>query len=239
MKKVIIVLLCGLYSLFCFSGCRYDVPEGYKKSHFTYEEAVEYAKSIDPNAMVSIEYKDTELSSHRYYREWETTIFGIECHVASAHRWVWDHTGEFCRHYYELDCDFEFYLIEKILTENPINYNYKIAEPDDHYHRYDQYGCGVNVYLVDLEKTELSDERLEELWEEAYSIYSIYCNYPVKKDLEFGLYAPIVYSDYIKIANIPYLGGFSDEEGKERFFEKYRNAWNLIDEYPDRPIIYE
>ena len=56
MKKFMIMLFALLFVLFSFGACRYDVPEGYKSRHFTYKEALAYAKKIDPNATVSQKY---------------------------------------------------------------------------------------------------------------------------------------------------------------------------------------
>jgi hypothetical protein len=47
-KWIISISLCIL-----ISGCTWNPPEGYTEKHHSYEELVEYARSIDPDATVS------------------------------------------------------------------------------------------------------------------------------------------------------------------------------------------
>ena len=110
MKKFMIMLFALLFVLFSFGACRYDVPEGYKSRHFTYKQALAYAKKIDPNATVSEGYVEYRTNSYLggSYREWEATLFGVECHVASAARVVSDHSGEFPEIYYDMDNDYDY-----------------------------------------------------------------------------------------------------------------------------------
>ena len=64
-KKITAVVM--LFVLTVLSGCSYDVPEGYKKQLHSYEEAVEYAKNIDPEATVSSECEETELQTVKFH----------------------------------------------------------------------------------------------------------------------------------------------------------------------------
>ena len=60
----------------------YDIPDGYSKDHYSYEEALEYAHSIDPNAEVDETYIETDYS-HSTLRIWKAHINGRDVHVAS------------------------------------------------------------------------------------------------------------------------------------------------------------
>ena len=85
MKKIYLIFVM-LFMLMFITSCSYNPPVGATEKHHTYEEVLEYAKSIDPNAIVNDEYKDTKLENVMAdeYREWNAVINGIECHVAST-----------------------------------------------------------------------------------------------------------------------------------------------------------
>ena len=120
MKKVISLFLCVILIL-CLSACTYNPPDGYAEEHHTYEEILEFAKTIDPNATVSTEYVDTTIEDwKRNFREYPATINGIECHVASVGKMVWNEgflAGEFARQYYIIDTDYDYLILQKILSE--------------------------------------------------------------------------------------------------------------------------
>ena len=87
MKKIFSIILC-LSFIICLSACSYNPPDGYTEEHHTYEEILAFAKTIDPNAIVSTEYVDTTIEDwNRKFREYPATINGIECHVSTLVRW--------------------------------------------------------------------------------------------------------------------------------------------------------
>jgi hypothetical protein len=89
-------------------------PEGYSREHYTYEDAVAYAKAIDPNAVVYETYTETIYGGwYASYREYDAVINGMNFHVTSREVFY----GEFMISYFRLDMDYDFYLLEKILAE--------------------------------------------------------------------------------------------------------------------------
>ena len=110
-----------IFVLTVLSGCSYDVPEGYKKQLHSYEEAVEYAKKIDPDAAVSPECEETELQTVKF-RIWPAVINGRECSVCSMGANVFNtgiFAGEFPVRYYRLDTDYDYYIIRETLKSHP------------------------------------------------------------------------------------------------------------------------
>ena len=58
--KRILASILMLGTVFSMSGCKYDLPENAQRWHYGYDDAVKYAKSIDPNATVAQEYTQGE-----------------------------------------------------------------------------------------------------------------------------------------------------------------------------------
>ena len=77
------------------------------------------------------------------------------------------------------------------------------------------------------EKTKLSEEELETIWQQAYEIYKEYSKYPVRKEANFGVATPDVYyeDEHIKISS-NYIDDFS-ADGKSDFFKQYNEDWSL------------
>ncbi|SEQ89064.1 hypothetical protein SAMN02910369_02629 [Lachnospiraceae bacterium NE2001] len=82
--KVILVIFAALFIWIIGSLTIYfyDPPKGYSKKHYSYEDALEYARSIDPDAVVEENYTETEYS-HTTRRVWNAKINAHDVHVAS------------------------------------------------------------------------------------------------------------------------------------------------------------
>ena len=118
MRKLLSLILCFM-TILSFSSCSYNPPEGYSKSKHGYEEILKYAKDIDPNATVSENYTDTELSNE-YRREYPAIINGIECHVSSISTLLSNDgifAGEFPQTYYRIDTDYDYLILQQIIAE--------------------------------------------------------------------------------------------------------------------------
>ena len=116
-KKIMVMPLLVVALL--LSACRYEIPEGYSKNAHPYEELVEFAKSIDPDATVTDEPQH-ELYEYRNYVIYPAKIGGIECSVATISVPVYDNSGEFAIMYYRMDTDYDFYLLQQILEKYPL-----------------------------------------------------------------------------------------------------------------------
>ena len=95
--------------------------EEYKEEHRSYEEALEYARSLDPQASVSSDYKDVTENS-REYRIWPAVINGIDCGVASESKNIYNSGiagGEFAETMYRLDTDYDYYVTCEVLEAYP------------------------------------------------------------------------------------------------------------------------
>ena len=240
MKKILSVILLLIF-IFCLNACTYNPPEGYTKKHHTYEEILAFARSIDPNATVSEEYKDTTIDDwDRNFREYPAVINGIECHVSSVGDMVWNSgffAGEFVRQYYVIDTDYDYLVLKQIVVEQ--NLDWDISEDT----LGNRYGCNgrLRVYMEPNCTEQLTDEELNAVFEQAKAIYSAYNELPIRKTLRFQLSAPgkvyiCVEGEYelvVKRNSSVWLVHF-EEEDKLAFIDKYHEAWALLDS--DLPI---
>ena len=238
---IILLILTLMISFTCLTSCVYDPPEGYTKKHHTYDEILEFALSLDPNAEVSEIYTDTQIDEwNRCFREWDAVINGIPCHVSSVGDMVWNTgicAGEFVKQYYVIDTDYDYLLLKKIVSEKQPEWKMAASDIGARYSWHDILGVDTNY----KEKRQLSVEELENVWVEALEIYNEYNSYPVRKEASFHVLAPASYSQsngenrYLRYS----ICGFSDfsDGGKESFFEDYTKAWDLLDS--DLPIIDE
>ena len=232
-KYAILILLAALFWASAAS-CTYNPPQGYTEKHHTYEEILLFAKSIDPNATVSKTYTDTQTNSvNRNFREWDAVINGVECHVSSVGVFVWNTGfmgGKFSKQYYVIDTDYDYLVLKQILSEKQPDWKMQLEDIEE---RYNWYGI-LTINTSYFEKRELSAEELEIAWAEAYEIYLEYNSHPVRKQAYFNVSVPESFWDrkheneHISYYHIS-MSDFS-EQGKAKFFEEYRTAWNLIDE---------
>ena len=208
----------------------------YHKEIHTYEEALEFAKSLDPQATVSQTYTDASVSEEIIYgetsfREWSAIIHGVECHVATI--CCNDPVGEFyTRTDYKLDTDYDYLVLQKIVSEK---------QPDRKMRYTDINGIYHDLLRVDTsheENKKLSEDELEIAWEDAFEIYLEYSSHSVRKEAWFPVSIPVLISntndekEYITYS-VLVMKDFS-EDGKVKFFREYKEAWDLMDS--DLPI---
>ena len=156
-KKIMVMPLLAVALL--LSACRYDPPEGYSRTTHSYEELVEFAKSIDPEATVTNEPQH-ELYEHRNYVIYPAKIGGIECSVASISVPVYDSTmGEFARWYYRMDTDYDFYLLRQVLEKYPL---LGTTIDDDLVSRFNVGGFMRSCATFD----DMTEEKLDEIFKE-------------------------------------------------------------------------
>ena len=92
------------------TGC-YDVPEGYKKSCHTRDEALSFIQDYLGHSSVELseEYSD-QVDAYGYrLRIWDANDGDTSFHVASKQTLVWDKLmGEFAERYYALTTDYNY-----------------------------------------------------------------------------------------------------------------------------------
>ena len=234
MKKNSIIFAIGiLFLITALSGCYYDPPEGYEEHHHSYQAALEYARSIDPNATVSETYTDLKDEDGHQYREWDAVIHGMECHVGSSERWVFNSgvaAGEFIKKYYTLDTDYDYYLLKSIVAEKQPAW--QLVE-ETAFNRY-QWNDILTIDITVSDEQALTKEELDQVWEEAHVIEEAYSSHTVHKSVAFYLPAPspmysFQYKRYIVRMSIIKLSDFT-KEGKEAFFKKYYERWQKAPE---------
>ncbi|MBR6403363.1 MAG: hypothetical protein IKS48_08260 [Eubacterium sp.] len=167
-------LLLGL--AFLLTGCSNEPPEGYTKEHHTYEDMVEYAKSIDENASVVEEYEDVEEGS-REYRIWPATINGISCGVASESKTVYSKGfagGEFSKTYYRCDTDYDFFIIKYVLDHHSI---LGIIDDESVSRRFHTNDLVASVVFAD----EMTEDKLNALWADYKKMNSELAHFQLRK----------------------------------------------------------
>lgn len=234
MKNKLSFLLCFIMFIVSLSGCTYDPPEGYTPEHHTYDEIITFAQTIDPDAVVSEDYKDTQVKDwNRKFREWPTLIGGMECHVSSVGDMVWNSgfcAGEFAKQYYILDTDYDYLLLQKIVSEKQPHWHMKYDDISSRYNWNNLLGVQISTDGTE----QLTDDELEVVWQYALEIYTEYNEYPVRKEAFFCLTAPSKFynqSDneyYVQTDSYVSIDDFS-EQGKSDFFQKYHDAWALLE----------
>lgn len=226
--KLLVLFILVMLIFTTSTSCGYNPPEGYTEKHHTRDEILEFARSIDPNATVSETYTDTQIDDwNRNFREWDAVINGIECHVSSVGDMVFDLTGEFPKQYYVIDTDYDYLLLQKIISEKQPDWKMHYTDISGRYN----WNHILSVDTSYMEKRELSADELEAVYLDAYEIYQEYNSYPIRKTAHFNVAAPAVYvageSRYIKITSNS-IYNFSDE-GKAEFFKDYVEDWDLME----------
>ena len=231
-KTICLCLITTIILSLCTS-CTYDPPEGYTEEHHTYEEILDFAKSLDPNATVSEKYTDTTIEDwNRNFREWDAVINGIECHVSSVGDMVWNSgflAGEFARQYYVIDTDYDYFVLQKIVSEKQPEWEMAYTDIGSVYN----WNNLLSIKTPYRENKEFSMDELETAWENAFEIYQEYVSHSGRKEVWFPVSIPVLVSnpkdenEYITYS-ILVMKDFS-AEGKTKFFEEYREAWDLID----------
>ena len=229
---IVFRLICCFLCFLMLSGCTYDVPEGYLTQHHSYASALEYARSIDPEATVSENHVDLEDEYGDEYRQWEAVIFGRKCHVASCRRTVYQSGSglESSKAFYAMDTDFDYQLLEILIRENQPQWELWEDNLSAWYQKQDV----LIVHIPTSGQQALTVEELDRIWESAQQIAGDYAGQDLRKTVSFALQAPIkVYDSAIRAYEkvmcwIP----FSDfsEAGKEAYIAKYSNYWRLAEE---------
>ena len=180
-KKLLIVSFAILICASVLSGCKYEPPEGYTKNHHTYNDLLEYAKSIDPNASVTDDPKDVN-DEYWIYRVYPAVINGIECNVVSRSDVVYDSTwGEFGKKYYKMDTDYDYYIVNELLSKYP---DLGTLKDDSESTRFQ-----VNdILYTTITENEMSSEKLESLFKEYVSINEELEEYPIHKSYWVDIY---------------------------------------------------
>lgn len=231
MKKIYLIFVM-LFMLMFITSCSYNPPVGATEKHHTYEEVLEYAKRIDPNATVNDEYEDTKLENVMAdeYREWNAIINGIECHVASTPIVLFNNGiagGEFGKKYFVLNTDYNFYLLKSIIESKYLDFT--IVE-DDISDRYTDY---IGFVPLKNNENQLTVDELNFLLSTARSIYEEYKLKATEgKNISIGLYSPTVLSSadgsnkHIEI-RIEYYT-INSEITNEAIIDKYLKNWEKL-----------
>lgn len=228
MKKIYLIFVM-LFMLMFIASCSYSPSVGATEKHHTYEEVLEYAKTIDLNANVNDEYKDTKLENvvADEYREWNAIVNGIECHVASTPIIVMNQGvagGEFGKKYFVVNTDYNFYLLKSIIESSYLDFT--IIE-DDIADRYTDY---IGFAPLKNNENQLTVDELNLLLLSARSIYEEYNLKSTEgKNISIGLYSPTVLSStdgsnkHIEI-RIEYYT-INNETTNEVIIDKYLKNW--------------
>lgn len=231
MKKIYLIFVM-LFMLMFITSCSYNPPVGAAEKHHTYEEVLEYAKIIDPNATVNDEYKDTKLDNVMAdeYREWNAIINGIECHVASTPIIVMNEGvagGEFGKQYFVVNTDYNFYLLKSIIESKYLDFT--IVE-DDISDRYTDY---IGFAPLKNNENQLTVDELNLLLSSARSIYEQYNLKSTEgKNISIGLYSPTVLSSadgsnkHIEIRIVYYT--INSETTNDSIIDKYLKNWEKL-----------
>lgn len=229
-KWIWVLLIVGILVL---TRCRYDPPEGWKTWHHSYRAALEYAQSIDPEAIVSKGYVDLKDEYGYVYRQWDAVIHGTACHVASCQRLVYNTGfmgGEFGKKFHAMDTDYDYLLLKTIAAEKQPQWQLWKDDASARYQKRDM----LIVYIPASEERELTDAELDLIWKKAKALVEEYASYTVHKTVYFSLPAPVNFynsqsrSYVVKMDRI----SFHDftEAGKEEFFTRYKKYWQMADE---------
>lgn len=231
MKKLLFIFGTLVLSLY-LTACTYNPPEGCTEEHHTYEEILAFARSIDPNAEVSEKYTDTTIdASNRSFHEYPAVINGVECHVSSVGKRVWNSglfAGEFAKQYYVIDTDYDYLVLKQIVSEQTPNWS--ISE-DTLEHRYNPNNV-LSVYIEADSAVQLTDEELNAVWERAKAIHSVYHELPIRKELYFWLPAPkktvtAEGEEWVNQNSSILIKHF--EEDRLVFIDEYHKAWELLE----------
>lgn len=245
MKKALALFFC-LSMILCLSGCYYNPPEGYTEEHHTYEEALAFARSIDSNAIVSKKYTDTTDANDWEFREWDAVINGINCHVASVSDWVWNDgffAGEFVKSYYIIDTDYDYAVVNGILSDNYSNWetNKDLYSKYHMSNAYDKNSIYINLHLDEYKM--MDEDELEQVWETVKSISEVYRSRSINRSLVFTVPSPeVMFNHHGEEEDFVNKNGWTiiddlSEQGKEQFFKEYREAWELLES--DLPVYEE
>ena len=220
MKRILATILM-LGTVFSMSGCKYDLPENAQRWHYGYDDAVKYAKSIDPDATVA-QHNNRDIKEYGYeYREWNAVIYGVECHVTSVEKLAYNTgLGLYFWHksYYVFDTDYDYFVLKNILREKQPTW--EVVEGD--YWGFYQADC-LAVEVDVQEDSELSDEELMKLWDDVVEINDEYNSYNVRDEIRVRVPAP---QETIGGVTMSFMVFYGFTEGdRDRLFGYYHEYW--------------
>ena len=164
------------------------LPDGFTKSHHSYEDMLEFAKTIDPDATVSENYVDQIKTDNQSVREWPATINGIDCVVASTPEMFFSQRGSsFTTTAYGMDTDYDQIVINMVLENYPElgeiidnRYSYSIqsisADDTDNPDEMIQSHPRSPVYSV-VKLDSIDEETFDKLWDSYVKAYQDYASY--------------------------------------------------------------
>ena len=159
---IIFVVIPALLYVGMFVPFYKDIPDDYKSSFHSYDEALAYARTMDPEAEVEKEHKDTIGNVREYTRSkrvWHARINGTECEIMSLAK---SFSGDV--------------LIHTILTLDswfPKDYycmrtNYFDSEIPDIVRKYPELGeldtVGNGIVSSEIEYDEMTTDKFKEIW---------------------------------------------------------------------------
>ena len=134
-KKFFIIILSALLVMSLFSGCRYDIPEGYQKKPHSKQDAQNYINEYLGADITLLEnFEDIIDEYGRKIRRWSAEYQSIPFFVVTRQEMIFDTTGEFTKNCYHLATDYNLCAVQKIF--DPIVYNYVLLEDLEQFRRY-------------------------------------------------------------------------------------------------------
>ena len=209
------------------------LPDGFAKSHHSYEDMLEFAKTIDPDATVSENYVDQIKTDNQSVREWPATINGIDCVVASTPEMFFSQRGSaFTTTAYGMDTDYDQIVINMVLENYPElgeirdnRYSYSMqsvsADDTDNPDEMVQSHPRSPVYSV-VKLDSIDEETFDKLWD-SY----------VKANQEYAMYNPT--REYRLTISLPgevyaYIHNTGDDQyqsAKEALFNRVSDEMNI------------
>ena len=217
----ILIIVVGVAS---YLKTNTSLPDGFTKSHHSYEEVLAFAQTIDPDATVSKNYTERDRADNHSTREWPATINGIDCVVASTPEMFFDSRGSaYTKTGYGIDTDYDQIVIGMILEDYPElgeleerRYSYSMStisadDPNSSDGREDTHPRASVCSVISLDS--IDEETFDKIWD-SY----------VKANQEFAAYNPT--RDYNLTIHLPdnvnaYISGTGDDQyqsAKEALF---------------------
>ena len=164
------------------------LPDGFTKSHHSYEDMLEFAKTIDPDATVSENYVDQTKTDNQSVREWPATINGIDCVVASTPEMFFSQRGSaFTTTAYGMDTDYDQIVINMVLEnypelgeiiDNRYSYSIQSISADDTDNPDEMIQSHPRSPVCSVVKLDsIDEETFDKLWDSYVKAYQDYASY--------------------------------------------------------------
>ena len=154
-------------------------PEGYTSEHHSYNEILEYAEAIDPEAAVSGDYVDLEYNEDSTLRVWTATINGIECHVVSFPQLYLERPNSmYLMTGYVIGSDYSNKVMDMILKEYP-----ELGSTDEeNYTNHMKYREYIGSQVISFVEMNCADEdAFDSLWDSYVAASAEYASYSPDK----------------------------------------------------------